>query len=52
MVTVITSQLVDRDPWYWSKDGQREIQKSLDDVKQGHVKRFKNAESLIEDLNS
>lgn len=43
--------IVDRDPWYWSEEGQREIQKALADKKTGRVKRFKNVEVLIKDLN-
>jgi PHD/YefM family antitoxin component YafN of YafNO toxin-antitoxin module len=40
------------DRWYWSEEGQREMQASLADKKAGRVKRFKDVEALIEELNS
>ena len=43
--------LVDRDPWYWSAEGQKKMKESFDDVKAGRVKRFKSAQALIKDLN-
>ncbi|MBI1741839.1 AbrB/MazE/SpoVT family DNA-binding domain-containing protein [Candidatus Acetothermia bacterium] len=43
--------LVDRDPWYWSAEGQKRMKESFDDVKEGRVKRFKSAQALIKDLN-
>ncbi len=40
------------DRWYWSEEGQREMQASLADKKAGRVKRFNDVEALIEELNS
>lgn len=38
--------------WYWSKAGQREINKALADVAAGRVKHFSNVDDLIKDLNT
>lgn len=36
-IVYIPKQLVDRDPWYWSEEGQREIGKALEDIDEGRV---------------
>jgi len=40
------------DAWYWSEEGQHAIKESLADKKAGRVKRFKDVEGLIEELNT
>lgn len=50
-IVIVPKAIVDRDLWYWSEEGQREIKESLADQKVGRVKRFKNVEALIKELN-
>lgn len=38
--------------WYWSKEGQAEINQALQEIKQGKAKEFDNVEDLIDDLNT
>ena len=38
--------------WYWSKEGQTEINQALQEIKQGKAKEFDNVEDLIDDLNT
>ncbi|OGF54021.1 MAG: hypothetical protein A2Z21_01085 [Candidatus Fraserbacteria bacterium RBG_16_55_9] len=36
-IVYIPKQLVDRDPWYWSEEGQRRIGEALKDIEEGRV---------------
>ena len=38
--------------WYRSAEGQAEIQRALEDVRQGRTKEFEDVEDLIRELNS
>ena len=40
------------DVWFWSKEWQEKEREADEDIKAGRVKRFKNVEDLIKDLNS
>lgn len=51
-ITFIPKKLVERDPWYWSKEVQKSINEALDDIKAGRVKEFSNVDDLIKDLES
>lgn len=47
----IPKELVDRDPWYWSPEGQKRIQEALEDIEQGRtLGPFETAEEAIEAL--
>lgn len=44
-------QVIDRDNWYWSKEGQAAIAESLEDVAMGRViGPFRNAKEAIRGL--
>jgi AbrB family looped-hinge helix DNA binding protein len=50
-IVYIPKQLVDRDAWYWSEEGQQRINESLDDLKKGRVTGpFTNAKDLVKSL--
>jgi len=38
--------------WYWSKEGQTEINQALKEIKEGKAKEFDNVEALIDELNT
>lgn len=40
------------DAWFWSAEWQEKEREADADIKAGRVKRFKNVEELIKDLNS
>ncbi len=47
----IPKQLVDRDPWYWSPEGQKRIQEALEDIEAGRtLGPFGTAEEAIDAL--
>lgn len=51
-IVYIPKKLVDRDPWYWSEEGQRAIKASLEDKKRGRVLGpFKTAKAAMVALN-
>jgi len=41
-------QLVERDEWYWSAQGQADIAPALDEIKAGRVKEFTDVDQLLE----
>lgn len=46
-------KLISKDElWYWSKAGQREINKTLREIDEGKVKEFDDVEDLIKDLRA
>ncbi len=51
-ILFIPKKLVDRDPWYWSEEGQRHINEALEDIEAGRIKEFSNVDDLIQDLES
>jgi AbrB family looped-hinge helix DNA binding protein len=51
-VVIVPKAIVDReDAWFWSKEWQEKEREADEDIKAGRVKRFKNVEALIKDLN-
>lgn len=45
-------QVVDRDTWYWTEEGQQTIAQSLQQVQEGKlIGPFDDAEALMEELN-
>ena len=51
-LVLIPKVVVDReDSWYWSKEWQKKECEADEDIKAGRVKRFKNVDDLIKDLN-
>ena len=51
-VVIVPKAIVDReDAWFWSKEWQEKEWEADEDIKAGRVKRFKNMEELIKDLN-
>ena len=51
-LVLIPKVVIDReDAWYWSKEWQKKEREADEDIKAGRVKRFKNVEDLIKDLN-
>ena len=48
----VPKKLIDRDEWYWSEEGQKEIGEALQDIKEGRVKEFDNVADLIKELKS
>ncbi|MCI2429402.1 AbrB/MazE/SpoVT family DNA-binding domain-containing protein [Candidatus Acetothermia bacterium] len=40
------------DAWFWSREWQEKEREADEEIKAGRVKRFKNVEELIKDLNS
>lgn len=52
-IVFLPKKLVSKEElWYWSKEGQGEINQALEEVKEGKAKEFDNVEDLIEDLNT
>jgi len=50
-IVYIPKQLVDRDVWYWSDEGQQRINEALEDIKKGHVTGpFTSAKDLVKSL--
>jgi AbrB family looped-hinge helix DNA binding protein len=50
-IVYIPKQLVDRDAWYWSDEGQQHIGEALDDIKKGRVTGpFTSAKDLVKSL--
>ena len=50
-IVYVPKQLVDRDPWYWSKEGQRRIGEALQDIEEGRViGPFTSAKAAIKAL--
>jgi AbrB family looped-hinge helix DNA binding protein len=50
-IVYIPKQLVDRDPWYWSAEGQAAIQESLQEYEEGKViGPFKSAKVALKAL--
>ncbi|OGF57344.1 MAG: hypothetical protein A2Z21_02350 [Candidatus Fraserbacteria bacterium RBG_16_55_9] len=50
-IVYIPKQLVDRDPWYWSAEGQAAIQESLKEYEEGNViGPFKTAKAALKAL--
>jgi bifunctional DNA-binding transcriptional regulator/antitoxin component of YhaV-PrlF toxin-antitoxin module len=44
-------ELVDRDPWYWSQEGQRRIGEALKDIEEGRVVGpFTTAQEVMKSL--
>lgn len=51
MIVYIPKQLVDRDPWYWSEEGQAAIQESLQEYEEGKIiGPFKTAKAALKAL--
>lgn len=51
-IVYIPKQLVDRDSWYWSKDGQERIGEALKDIEEGRVKGpFTTSKELAKSLH-
>jgi len=52
-IVFVPKKLVSKEElWYWSKEGQAEINQALREIKEGDAKEFDNVEDLIDDLNS
>lgn len=52
-IVYVPKKLVDRDPWYWSPEGQARIQEAFEDIKEGRVAGpFETVEDLIKDLRT
>jgi AbrB family looped-hinge helix DNA binding protein len=50
-IVYIPKQLVDRDTWYWSDEGQQHINEALEDIKKGRITGpFTNAKDLVKSL--
>jgi AbrB family looped-hinge helix DNA binding protein len=52
-IVFVPKKLVSKDElWYWSKEGQTEIQRALKEIDEGKAKEFEEVEELIEELKS
>ena len=50
-IVYVPKQLVDRDAWYWSDEGQKHIGEAFDDIKKGRVTGpFNTAKDLVKSL--
>lgn len=51
-IVYIPKQLVDRDAWYWSEEGQARIGEALEDIKHGRVTGpFTTAKAMVKSLH-
>ena len=51
-IVYVPKKLVDRDPWYWSEEGQKAIRESLEDKEKGRVLGpFKTAKEAMAALS-
>ena len=52
-IVFVPKKLVSKEElWYWSKEGQAEINQALREIKEGQAKEFDNVNDLIDDLNA
>jgi AbrB family looped-hinge helix DNA binding protein len=52
-IVFVPKKLVSKEElWYWSKEGQAEINQALKEIKEGKAKEFDNVKDLIDDLNA
>ena len=51
-IIIVPKKTVDAEQaWFWTKKWQEAEKEAEDDLKSGKVKKFKNVEELIEDLD-
>jgi len=52
-IVFIPKKLVSKEElWYWSREGQAEINQALREIEEGQAKEFEDVEELIEELNT
>ncbi|MFQ5796027.1 MAG: AbrB/MazE/SpoVT family DNA-binding domain-containing protein [Candidatus Bipolaricaulia bacterium] len=52
-IVFVPKKLVSKEElWYWSREGQAEIQQALRELEEGKAKEFDDVEELIEELNT
>ena len=51
-IILVPKKMIDAEQsWFWSKQWQEGEKEAQEDIKQGRVKKFKNVQEVIEDLD-